>query len=86
MGPSGLDRLMACARSGNLYAVLPDLRLAAAAPPTFAAWALLSKSDAGRFFSDPLVDSARLLTEDKLTVVYPAKSSPDIYVLDYDLK
>jgi hypothetical protein len=77
---------LASARSGNLYAVLPDLRIAAAAAPTFSAWKLLSSADAGRFFSDPLVDSARLLTEDKLTVVYPVKSSGDIYVLDYDVK
>jgi hypothetical protein len=77
---------LASARGGNLYAVLPDLRIAAAAPPTFATWTLLSSSDAGRFFSDPLVDSARLLTEDKLTVVYPGKGSADIYVLDYDLE
>jgi hypothetical protein len=47
---------------------------------------MLSSTDAGRFFSDPLVDVARLLTEDKLTVVYPGKSSADIYVLDYDIK
>jgi hypothetical protein len=77
---------LAAARSGNLYAVLPDLRIAAAAPPTFATWTLLSGADAGRFFSDPLVDSSRLLTEDKLTVVYPAKNSGDIYVLDYDVR
>jgi hypothetical protein len=77
---------LASARGGNLYAVLPDLRIAAAAPPSFASWTLLSSSDAGRFFSDPLVDSARLLAEDRLTVVYPAKSSPDIIVLDYDVK
>jgi hypothetical protein len=77
---------LASARSGNLYALLPDLRIAAAAPPTFATWSMLSSTDAGRFFSDPLVDVARLLTEDKLTVVYPGKSSADIYVLDYDIK
>lgn len=74
---------LGAARSGNLYAVLPDLRIAAAAPPVFSTWTLLSSGDAGRFFSDPLVDTARLLGEDTLTVIYPVKSSPDILVLDY---
>jgi len=63
--------------------VLPDLRIAAAAPPGFATWTLLSSSDAGRFFSDPLLDTARLLAEDTVTVIYPVKNSPDILVLDY---
>jgi hypothetical protein len=77
---------LASAGSASVYAVLPDLRIAGASPPSFSTWTLLSSGDAGRFFSDPLVDSTRLLTEDKLTVVYPAKGSSDIYVLDYDLK
>lgn len=39
-----------------------------------------------RFFSEPLIDAARLVTEDKLSVVYPEKSSANIWVLDYTLK
>ena len=47
---------------------------------------MLEQTDKARFFSDPLIDTARLLTEDKLTVVYQQKSSSNIYVLDYTLK
>jgi len=39
-----------------------------------------------QFFSDPLIDTARLETEDKLTIYYPVPSSPNIYTLDYTLK
>jgi BNR repeat-containing family member len=78
---------LAIASSNNVYAILPDLRIAAAtAASNFATWTVLDISDAGRFFSDPIIDTARLLTEDKLTVFYPLKSSPNIYVLDYSSK
>jgi hypothetical protein len=72
--------------NGNLYAILPDLRIAAAsAASNYTDWALLDDSDSGRFFSDPLIDTARLETENRLTVFYPEKSSPNIYVLDYTI-
>jgi hypothetical protein len=78
---------LAIASSNNLYAVLPDLRIAAATVASnFATWTVLDSSDAGRFFSDPLIDTARLLSEDKLTVFYPLKSSPNIAILDYSIK
>ena len=78
---------LAIASSNNLYAVLPDLRIAAATVASnFAIWTILDSSDAGRFFSDPLIDTARLLSEDKLTVFYPLKSSPNIAILDYSIK
>lgn len=78
---------LAISASNNVYAVLPDLRIAGASASTnFQSFALLDKSDSGRFFSDPLIDSSRLLTEDKLTVIYPQKSSPNIYALDYALR
>jgi hypothetical protein len=78
---------LAVTASGNLYAVLPDLRVAAAAASTsFKTWSLLDDTDEARFFSDPLIDTARLLSEDKLSVVYPQKNSPNVYVLDYTLK
>jgi hypothetical protein len=47
---------------------------------------LLNDTDKGRFFSDPLIDSARLLLEDKLSVVYPQKGAANVWVLDYTLK
>lgn len=76
---------LAVASSGNVYAILPDLRIAGASAATnFDDWTLLV-SDAGRFFSDPLIDAARLLTEDELTIVYPAKDSPNLFVLDYHI-
>jgi hypothetical protein len=77
---------LAISSSDNVYAILPDLRIAAAsASNNYAAWTLLN-SDSGRFFSDPLIDTARLLAEDKLTVYYPQKSSPNIWALDYTVK
>jgi hypothetical protein len=78
---------LAISSSSNVYAILPDLRIAAAsAASSFASWVVLNSADSGRFFSDPLIDTARLGAEDKLTVFYPQKSSPNIYVLDYTVK
>ncbi|HET9933720.1 MAG TPA: BNR repeat-containing protein, partial [Polyangiaceae bacterium] len=78
---------LAISSSNNVYAILPDLRIAGATSKSnFQTFALLDKSEAGRFFSDPLIDSSRLLSEDKLTIVYPQKSSPNIYALDYALR
>jgi hypothetical protein len=76
---------LALSSSGNLYAVLPDLRIAgsnASAP----AWQLLQPGQPGRYFSDPLVDATRLLTENVLSVVYPTKASGDIFVVDYSVQ
>jgi putative BNR repeat neuraminidase len=78
---------LAISSSGGVYAILPDLRIAAAEPGSrYSSWIVLNTADAGRFFSDPLIDTARLVGEDKLTVVYPQKSAPNIYALDYTLK
>lgn len=77
---------LAIAANGNVYAVLPDLRIAAApAAQGFKPWSLLANTDAGKYFSDPLIDTARLATEDQLSIFYPRKNSGDIYVLDYQL-
>jgi hypothetical protein len=78
---------LAFAKSGNLYAVLPDLRIAASsAASNYASWRLLDSGDSGRFFSDPLIDSALLLNEDKLSIFYPQKGSSNLYVLDYSIE
>jgi len=78
---------LAIAASGNLYAVLPDLRIAAAsAAQGFKSWSLLASGDAGKYFSDPLIDTARLAREDTLSIFYPRKNSSDIYVLDYQIQ
>ena len=78
---------LAVAASGNLYAVLPNLRIAGASVASnFSDWSILDSSDAGKFFSDPLIDTSRLLSEDKLTVFAPQKSSGNISVIDYTLR
>jgi hypothetical protein len=78
---------LAISSTDNVYAVLPDLRIAAASAASgYANWALLDSSDSGRFFSDPLIDTARLETEDTLTVYYPQASSTNIWALDYTLR
>jgi BNR repeat-containing family member len=77
---------LAITASNNVYAILPDLRIAGATvADDFARFSLLDDTDSGRFFSDPLIDSARLLAEDKLSIFYPQAASPNLYVLDYTL-
>ncbi len=78
---------LAISSTNNVYAILPDLRLAAASPGDgFTSWTLLDASDAGRFFSDPLIDTARLETSDELTLYYPEAESVNIWGLDYRLE
>ena len=75
---------LAIASSGNVYAVLPDLRIAAASVSSgYTDWTALDVTESGRFFSDPLIDTMRLETEDVLTVYYPEASSPNVVALDY---
>lgn len=77
---------LAVTSTNNLYAILPDLRIASAsATSNWTDWALIDTADSGRFFSDPLIDRGRLRVEDKLSIYYPEKSSNNIYVLDYTL-
>jgi hypothetical protein len=78
---------LAISSTHNVYAILPNLRIAgASAASGFADWTLLDTTDNSRFFSDPLIDTARLETEDKLTIYYPVPSSSNIYTLDYTLR
>lgn len=77
---------LAVASSNNLYAVLPDLRIASASSASnYTDWAIVNTGDQGRFFSDPLIDRSRLRTEHRLSVYYPQKASPNIFVLDYTI-
>ncbi len=78
---------LAVSSSDNLYAILPDLRIASASSSSnWIDWSLVDSSDSGRFFSDPLIDTFRLQTEDnKLTILYPEKNSSNIHFLDYTL-
>ncbi len=78
---------LAVSSTRNVYAILPDLRIAAAsAAKNYQDWTLLDQSDSGRFFSDPLIDTARLLLEDKLTIYYPQQSSSKIDAFDYTIR
>ncbi len=76
---------IAVTADNNLYAVLPDLRIASASrTQNWSNWAIVNRDDAGRFFSDPLIDTRRLKDENVLTVYYPQKGSANIYTLDYE--
>ncbi|WP_437813371.1 BNR repeat-containing protein [Sorangium sp. So ce1078] len=78
---------LAISSTENVYAILPDLRIAGASPSDgYATWTLLDATDSGRFFSDPLIDAARLETSDELTVYYPERGSVNIWGLEYALK
>lgn len=78
---------LAISSTENVYAILPDLRIAGASPRDgYATWTLLDDTDSGRFFSDPLIDTARLETSDELTVYYPQRSSVNIWGLEYVLR
>lgn len=76
---------LAISASGNAYAILPDLRIYGAdRSANYANWRILA-ADEGRFFSDPLIDTARLKQEDVLTIFYPVRASSQIIALDYQL-
>ncbi|HMA91451.1 MAG TPA: BNR repeat-containing protein, partial [Polyangiaceae bacterium] len=78
---------LAIASSDNVYAVLPGMRIAgASASSNFATWTLLTTDSSRTYFSDPLIDSSRLETENKLTVYYPQASSKDIWGLEYTIQ
>ncbi|MGD9212219.1 MAG: BNR repeat-containing protein [Desulfobacteraceae bacterium] len=77
---------IAAASNNDLYAILPDLRIASASyANSWADWSMINSEDSGRFFSDPLIDTARLEYEDVLTIYYPEKNSSNIFTLDYEL-
>ncbi|XXX77096.1 BNR repeat-containing protein [Sorangium sp. So ce134] len=78
---------LAISSTENVYAILPDLRIAGASPSDgYATWTLLDDSDKGRFFSDPLIDAARIEASDELTVFYPERGSVNIWGLEYALQ
>lgn len=78
---------LAIASSNNVYAILPGMRIAAAsASSNFASWSLLTTDTSRAYFSDPLIDSARVESEDALTVYYPQESSVNIWALEYTIQ
>lgn len=76
---------LALSQSGNLYAVLPNLRIYAAARSEGYFSFTLLETDSRGFFSDPLVDRTRLLLDGVLSIAYPMQNSGEIYVLDYEV-
>jgi hypothetical protein len=63
---------LAVTSSDNLYAVLPNIRIASAsATARWTNWTLIDKSRDGIYFSDPLIDRQQLFTSDRLTVYTP---------------
>ena len=81
---------LAISSTSNVYAILPNLRIAAASPnDNFAAWSILATDISRSYYSDPLIDSSRLESSDNLTIYYPVQavsSKSTIFALDYALK
>jgi hypothetical protein len=74
---------LAVAASGNVYAVLPALRIAAAsAASCWTDWALLETAYDGQFFSDPLIDRQQLRDSDRLTVFAPTVNTGGVVYID----
>jgi hypothetical protein len=74
---------LAVARSGNLYAVLPNVRIASAsATAQWANWTLIDTSQDGRYFSDPLIDRQQLRDSDRLTVFAPTVNNGGVVPID----
>ena len=63
---------LAVSSSNNLYAVLPNIRIASAsASANWTNWQLVDVSRDGVYFSDPLIDRQQLFNGDRLTVYTP---------------
>lgn len=63
---------LAVSSTDNLYAVLPNLRIASASSSAgWTNWAPIELEHDGEFFSDPLIDRSRLRGEDVLTIFAP---------------
>lgn len=79
---------LAPSSSNNLYAILPNLRIAAASPASgWTDWRLIETEHDGDYFSDPLIDRSRLLIEDRLTI-FAVRSTTlgPIESVNYDLE
>lgn len=88
--------------SNNLYAILPGINyttggmriLGSSSASGYSTWTKLVTDTRG-FYSDPLIDTARLLQENVLTIFFPmlgattdsdgSATSSDIYTLNYQL-
>jgi hypothetical protein len=77
---------LAISSTDNVYAILPGLRIAGASAYTqYSDWTLLDTDNTRSYFSDPLIDTARLLLNDELTILYPEESEKNIWALEYKL-
>lgn len=74
VGAQGVSRgKLAVSSSDNLFAVLPNIRIAtASAVAAWTNWRLMDVVLSGRYFSDPLIDRQQLRQSDQLTVFTPS--------------
>jgi hypothetical protein len=80
---------LAVSSSGNLYAVLPNIRVASAsASALWTNWSVIESEHDGEFFSDPLIDRSRLRSEDVLTVFAPIAPAATVSIetINYDIE
>jgi hypothetical protein len=73
----------AVSSTNNLYAVLPNLRIASASASAFwTNWTVIETAYNGSFFSDPLIDRYQLRTSNTLTVFAPTVNTGGIVYID----
>jgi hypothetical protein len=80
---------LAVSSADNLYAVLPNLRIASAsAASLWTDWTLIETSHDGEFYSDPLIDRSRLRLENRLTVFAPSTPAAVVPIdtISYDIE
>lgn len=78
---------LAISSAENVYAILPDLRIVGASKRDgYSHWTRFELDTTRAYFSDPLIDTTRLETSDLLTVIYPERSSPNIWSLDFAVR
>jgi hypothetical protein len=74
---------LAVSSSNNLYAVLPNIRIAtASASANWANWRLVDVERNGIYFSDPLIDRQQLRQHDRLTVFTPTVPIGGVVYID----
>lgn len=87
---------LAISSTNTVYAILPTpspnnpaesaLRIVAASPcDNYSSWTVLATNSERAYFSDPLIDTVRLGTENELTIYYPQQASVNIWGLEYTL-
>lgn len=84
VGPLGPRAKIAVDDSDNVYALLPNLVIAAASAfSDYTDWVVIDQTDDGRFAREPLYDLARLRSDGVLSTFNVSADSNDLRVLDY---